>query len=598
MSISVAAQGPGRRDTGEPTQSTFEPGYPSVAFKAPPLGFALSSYLVVLFELQFGYQDWTTTTKSRKMTVPTESHELTQVSPTAKGPKSSIDDISQREYEDRVQLMRLGKKPALKRNFSFLTILGFSCAVLVTWEGTLMSFAPGLANGGPAGLVYGFIFVWIGNLTVFSTLCELISIAPTSAGQYHWVSMMAPPSCSKFLSYITGWITVAGWQGTAASGAYLAGSMMQGLVSFTMPEYHGATWQGTLIVWGVVLVAVFINTVVSSALPKIEGMILILHIVGFFGVIITLATFGSKESATVVFTTFRNEGDWPTQGLSFFVGLLGLIYSFAGVDCSFHMCEEVQNPSVAVPRSIMGSLMINGVMGLAMVIAMLFAATDIDAALKSSSGYPFIEIFYQATNSKGGTAVMAALIIFMTISAVVGVIATSSRIFWAFARDRGMPAWRILSKVDSTTHVPIWAITVTSVISCLLALINIGSTVVYNALVSLSISGLYSSYLISAALLLYRRCTNGVSMPDETEKIDGLVWGPWRVPGVLGIVNNSVACAYLLTMWFFSFWPPAPVDKAQDMNFSVLMNGAVVIFSVVYYLVWAKREYKGPLREV
>ncbi|KAM0668479.1 hypothetical protein ACQRIU_002041 [Beauveria bassiana] len=535
-----------------------------------------------------------------------ENHELREMGPDTKGSRTHLDDISQREYEDRAQLMRLGKKPALKRNFSFLTILGFSCAVLVTWEGVLMSFAPGLANGGPGGLVYGFLFVWAGNITVFSTLCELVSMAPTSGGQYHWVFMMAPRSCAKFLSYITGWLTVAGWQGTAASGAYLAGSMMQGLVSFTRPQYNGQTWQGTLIVWAVVLVAVFINTVVSSLLPKIEGMILVLHIVGFFGVLITLLTFGAQGDASAVFATFRNEGGWPTQGLSFFVGLLGLIFSFAGVDCSFHMCEEVQNPSVAVPRSIMGSIFINGLMGLAMVISMLFAATNIDEALQSTSGYPFIEIFFQATNSRGGTAVMASLIIFMTISAVVGVIATTSRMFWAFARDRALPFWRTLSKVDPTTQVPIWAIGVTSLISCLLALINIGSTVVYNALVSLSITGLYSSYLIAASLLLWRRCTNGFSMPDgsslpalaDGDNTERLVWGPWRVPGVLGIVNNSLACAYLVIMWFFTFWPPALVYEAKDMNFSVLMTGFVVIFSIVYYLVWAKKDYKGPIREI
>ena len=28
--------------------------------------------------------------------------------------------------------------------------------------------------------------------------------APTSGGQYYWVSMLAPPYCRKFLSYITG----------------------------------------------------------------------------------------------------------------------------------------------------------------------------------------------------------------------------------------------------------------------------------------------------------------------------------------------------------------------------------------------------------
>lgn len=128
----------------------------------------------------------------------------------------------------------------------------------------------------------------------------------------------------------------------------------------------------------------------------------------------------------------------------------------------------------------------------------------------------------------------------------------------------------------------------------------------YNALVSLSISGLYSSYLLASSLLLYRRCTNGFSLPDassypalaDTEKAEGLVWGPWRVPGIFGIVNNSVACAYLFTMWFFTFWPPAPVHDAKDMNFSVLMTGAVTIFSVVYYLVWGRTDYKGPIREV
>lgn len=317
-----------------------------------------------------------------------------------------------------------------------------------------MSFAPGLNNGGPGGLIYGFIFVWIGNLSVFSTLCELVSMAPTAGGQYHWVAMLAPRWCSKFLSYVTGWLTLGGWQGTAASSSYLTGTMLQGLITLTIPSYNPNTWQGTLICWLCVLVAVFINTVVSSLLPKLEGMILVLHIIGFFAVLITLVTFGAHGDASGVFLTFRNEGMWPTQGLSFFVGLLGVVFAFAGVDCSFHMCEEVKNPSVAVPRSIMASIAINGCMGLAMIIAMLYAATDIDAAIASSTGYPYIEIFYQATNSKGGTAALASLIIFMTLSAIVGVIAATSRMFWAFARDRGLPFWRTLSKVSTVSTTP------------------------------------------------------------------------------------------------------------------------------------------------
>jgi len=59
-------------------------------------------------------------------------------------------------------------------------------------------------SGGPAGLIYGFIFVWAGILCVYMTLGELASMIPTSGGQYHWVSILAPESVKKPLSYITG----------------------------------------------------------------------------------------------------------------------------------------------------------------------------------------------------------------------------------------------------------------------------------------------------------------------------------------------------------------------------------------------------------
>ena len=111
------------------------------------------------------------------------------------------------------------------------------------------------------------------------------------------------------------------------------------------------------------------------------------------------------------------------------------------------MCEEVRNPSVAVPRSIVSSILINGSFGLAIIIAMLFAATDIDKALESPSGYPSIEIVFQATGSMAGTAAITAFIVTMSLSCGVGTIAATSRVFWAFSRDRGMPFWSTLSKV-------------------------------------------------------------------------------------------------------------------------------------------------------
>jgi len=42
------------------------------------------------------------------------------------------------DKQDDIALARLGKKAVLKRRFGFLSILGFSCTVLITWEGSLV----------------------------------------------------------------------------------------------------------------------------------------------------------------------------------------------------------------------------------------------------------------------------------------------------------------------------------------------------------------------------------------------------------------------------------------------------------------------------
>jgi choline transport protein len=116
------------------------------------------------------------------------------------------------------------------------------------------------------------------------------------------------------------------------------------------------------------------------------------------------------------------------------------------------MCEEVKNPSVAVPRSVITSIVINGSMGLAIVIAMLYGATDIDKAINSNTGYPSIEIIYQATGSMGGTAAITSFIVVMSLSCLVGTIAATSRVFWSFARDHGLPFWRTLSQVGKSRN--------------------------------------------------------------------------------------------------------------------------------------------------
>lgn len=67
-------------------------------------------------------------------------------------------------------------------------------------------------------------------------MAEMASMAPTTGGQYHWVSEFAPKRQQKILSYMVGWLCVVGWNVANAFIAYLAGTMIQGLVGSYMAE--------------------------------------------------------------------------------------------------------------------------------------------------------------------------------------------------------------------------------------------------------------------------------------------------------------------------------------------------------------------------
>lgn len=244
---------------------------------------------------------------------------------------------------------------------------------------------------------------------------------------------------------------------------------------------------------------------------------------------------------------------------------------------------------------------------------------------------------------------MGAIVLILTWACATGIITSASRMTWAFARDRGTPFSRILSKVDPRTQVPIIAVGVVVVIACLLTLINIGSSTAFNDVISLTITGFYGSYLVPCALLLYHRLKAGNILPygsvvdgqdlgvsntvispsdnDETyadkanksaENKPGnastpisvtaadeqgritfaptqLVWGPWHIPGLLGIINNAYACVYMMFVIFWSVWPPATPVAADTMNYSVVVTGGVIILSIVWYWIRGHKEYKGPL---
>ena len=121
--------------------------------------------------------------------------------------------------------------------------------------------------------------------------------------------------------------------------SFVAGTIVQGLITLNNPNYEPEQWHGTLLVIAAVAIAIAINIFLSKTLPIAEWFILVLHVVGLFAIIIPLLAMAPKNSARVALLDITNNGGWSTRGTSFMVGLLTVLGSMMGFDCAVHMCK-------------------------------------------------------------------------------------------------------------------------------------------------------------------------------------------------------------------------------------------------------------------
>lgn len=209
------------------------------------------------------------------------------------------------------------------------------------------------------------------------------------------MSEFAPKSQQKFLSYVShcpstldattdnsqlvGWLAALGWQALIATTAYSASVLILIMVSLYNPSYVEQRWHESLLMIAIGVIGTIMNTFGAKRLPILEGIVLIVHIFGFFVVIVPLWVLAPKASASDVFGSFSNNGGWPTLGVACYVGTISATGSFAGSDAAAHLAEETKDASKAVPRMIMGTVLLNGVMGLVFIIT--YVSEGMGAAL-------------------------------------------------------------------------------------------------------------------------------------------------------------------------------------------------------------------------
>ena len=143
-------------------------------------------------------------------------------------------------------------------------------------------------------------------------------------------------------------------------------------------------------------------------------------------------------------------------------------------------------------------------------------------------------------------------------------------------------------QIEHKRALPLYSIGLTVIISMLLALINIGSTAAFNAFVSLVVAAPYAIFLISASVMLHKRLTTPASE---------LEWGPFRL-GQFGVPVTIASIVYTVIGLLFSFFPASASVTPLTMNWAILLFGAAMIVSLVFWAVHGRHVYRGPVLEV
>lgn len=122
-------------------------------------------------------------------------------------------------------------------------------------------------------------------------------------------------------------MSVLAWQAGAASGSFLTGTIIQGLISVRNPDYEPQNWQGTLFVFAMVLLIYMFNVYACDLMPILNNLLMILHVLSWAVILIVLWAMAPRQSAQAVFVTeWKNLGGWSSMGLSVMIGQLSAIY--------------------------------------------------------------------------------------------------------------------------------------------------------------------------------------------------------------------------------------------------------------------------------
>ena len=466
--------------------------------------------------------------------------------------------------DDDAQLAALGYSGEFDRSMGLWANMALGFTYLSPLVGVYSLFAYSLSIGGPPA-IWWLVIVGVGQLLVALVFGEVVSQYPLAGGIYPWTRRL----WNRRYAWIVSWIYIWAIIVTVTSVAEFGGGFAAAL--FGVVATPGAS---LLTAVALLVIAFAINYSGTRRLARIAQIGLAAELIGVIALGLFLLIFRREQPFSVFFDTLGAGGDAGYVG-TFLAAALSGLFLFYGFEACGDVAEEVADPTRRIPRAMILTILVGGVSGFISYAGYVLAAPDLQAIVDGENADPIPSILESSLGTVGSKVFLVVTVVAF-ISCVLSLQAAGSRLLYAFARDRMLPASGWLSHVSPRHAVPTNALLVVCVVPVLICLFVFWRPESLARVTAFAVLGIYVAFQAVVLAALRQRLMG---------------WrraGLWNL-GSAGLVVNVLALAYGIFA-IVLLLKPAPGTETFLDRWIVAIGLVVVAGSGLLYLVLARPD--------
>ncbi len=464
---------------------------------------------------------------------------------------------------DEAQLAALGYTEEFHRSMGLWSNMALGFTYLSPLVGVYSLFAYSLSVGGPPS-IWWLVIVGAGQLLVALVFGEVVSQYPLAGGIYPWTRRLWNRKFAWIVSWVYIWAIIVTITAVAEFGSGFVAALLgiEATPAITL-----------LIVVGLLLVALIINYSGTRMLARIARIGLAAELIGVVALGLYLVIFQRQQPFSVFFDSLGAGGD-QAYLVTFLAAALSGLFLFYGFEACGDVAEEVNDPTRRIPVAMILTILVGGVSGFLSYAGYVLAAPNLQAIVDGEEADPIPSIL-QATLGTAGSKIFLVVTVVAFISCVLSLQAAGSRLLYAFARDRMLPASPWLARVSAKHAVPTNALTVVCVVPVLIALFVFWRPDTLARVTAFAVLGIYIAF-------------QAVVLAALRQRLRG--WRPaglWNL-GSWGLLVNILALAYGIFAIFLLI-RPAEADTFLD-RWIVAIGVCIVGVTGLLYLFLARPD--------